>query len=122
MREWELERRGCQRHLVARGDRLEPQGALQPWAAAVDWVIIEGASGPRVSQQSAVEYAADEHRDPALRAERQELIGPTLVEERVAAGEQKAIKLRLVCEAREGCSVVHSDTDGRDCAVRPQAV
>jgi hypothetical protein len=78
--------------------------------------------GAGVGQDAAVEDAAGDDRDAASHAERQKLLRAAPVQERVAAGEQEAIEIRLAGKASQHLGLVHSRADRRDRAVRAQPV
>src|ERR1700730_5242344 len=65
-----------------------------------------------ISQDVAVVDPAGDDRDAALEAQREQLLEPHLVEQRVAAREQETVEVRLFRKLHEHLGLVHSGADG----------
>ena len=115
MGERELDGRGAERDAVPVADLADPSGPLDNLRRRGR--VVEPAPGPRVREQPAVHDPADEHRDAALLAGRQQLVEGALFEERVAPGEEDGVHVGLADEAGEHLRLVHAGPDGPDRAL-----
>src|SRR6266702_4320910 len=118
MGERELECRRLQRHAVPLANGVDAAGPLDQFRRREAVVVRD--SRPRVREDTAVEETAEDNRDSAFQAERQELPQCRLVEQGIAAGEEEAIELRVARKADEQLDLVHPGAHGVDRAVGPQ--
>ena len=115
MGERELDRSGAERDTMPVADLADPAGALDDLRRRGR--VVEPAPGPRIGEQPAVHDPADQHRDAALLAGRQQLVEGVLFEERVAPGEEDGVHVGLADEAREHLRLVHAGPDSPDQAL-----
>ena len=115
MAERESQRGVGDRDTVAPADGGNALGALQDVRRRR--AVPVGRARARVGQHAAVERCRGEHRDAALPAQRQELVGGGLVEQRVAPCDQHAVEVRFTNEAHGRCGVVDSRAHGADDAL-----
>ena len=120
MTQRELDRGGLLGNTVAVAHGLDPCCALHDLFGRGLVVVVR--PGPRVGQDAAVEHTSRDDRDPAFHAKRQQILQAHLVQQRVAAGEQEAIELRLAGETRQHLRLVHAGPDRLDRAVGPKPV
>src|SRR5205807_7321136 len=77
-------------------------------------LVVVGRTRSGVRQDSAVEDAAGDDGDAALRTEGKQLDQPGLVEQRVPAGEEEAVEVSLAGEPRQHRGLVHAGADRAD--------
>ena len=114
----ELDRGGAQRDSATLAGLGQPPGAIEDLGAGR--AVVEVGTGSRVGQDPAVHHAADEHRDPALDAQRQELRKRVLVEQRVPTGDEERVHLGLPGEPDEHRRLLDPDADRPDDALLAQ--
>ena len=83
---------------------------------------MRGAGLHAAGQDAGIVRPAQDHRDVALHAFRQERLEPALLEQRVAAGQQHAVEVAGLDEAQAGVRFVDADADGADDAGLAQLV
>ena len=113
----ELERSRRERHAVPGADGLEPRRFLEQLARRGP--VVEGRPA---GEEAAVEDAARDHGDPALRAEREQFGQRGLVEQRVPARDEEAVEVGLAREPEQHLGLVHACAHRSDHALAAQPV
>ena len=119
MAERELQRRGRQPDAVAGADRLDPPHPLHDLGRRRR-ILEVGALDRAGGEDAGVVGAADQERDVALLAQRQEAVERRLLEQGVAAGEQEAVEVAALGEVLAGGGLVDAGADRLDRALVAQ--
>lgn len=118
MAEREAQCGGPQRYAVAFGDRQQPQRPVEH-RLGNRCVVVSGAGSGR-GEQTGVEHPADDDATAAGGCLREQFGEPVLVQERVAAGQQHHVDVRLAHEPGGQRRLVHPDPDRADHAFGAQ--
>ena len=116
----ELDRGGLERDAVRVADLRQHLRALDQSRWRI--VVVELGAGLGVGQQPTVVDATRDDADATALAGRQQSCERGLIEQGVAAGEQKAIERACIREPGQHFPLVHACTDRPDRAIRPQSV